>query len=91
MKTSFLKLAAVAAAIAGVAAPAASAKFPDYGRPGRPIVVRETVVRPLVVRPRGFAWGDAGIGAGAAIGVGLVFLGSARLVRRDGGGKLVLD
>jgi hypothetical protein len=72
-------LATVAVAGMLLAAPAASARL-DEGNAATsngPTVVR-------VVDSGGFSWGDAAIGAGAALGTVLVAGGAGRAVRKHG-------
>lgn len=72
---------------AAVVAPAAQAKFPDYGAvpqtDQRPIVIDR---RPIVVESGRFDWAEAGIGAASAAGFMLVGGGavtSRRLPHED--------
>ena len=69
---------AVALASMLLTAPAAQARL-DEGE-GGPTPSEPAPVR--VVAPDGFSWVDAGIGAGAALGVVLVAGGAGRAVRR---------
>ena len=94
----FVERAALVACVAAVAAPAASASFPDYdsnasgaSRATSATYTAPPIVRPIVVRPSGFDWGDAAIGAGvAAAGFGVLAAGT-QLVRRSRPNKLVVQ
>ncbi len=82
----------VAAAIVGIAAPAARAGHQDLGlRPDDRAgfrgtgVVSAPISTPVIVRvtPGGFDWGDAGVGAAGVFGL-MLLAGGVAIVSRHG-------
>jgi hypothetical protein len=82
--TTLARLGAVALCASAAAAPAASAK------PADPVLPASTpahvTTSPIVIEQKAtddFDWGDAGIGAAAGVGLGMIVLaGSTGLARR---------
>ena len=85
--TQLIRPLAAALVTAAVAAPAASARVNSDARVTQPTSSSNTTAPPqstTVVKSSGFDWGDAGIGAGAALALVVTGLGARIAVGHRG-------
>ena len=82
---SIRRLAVTAATIAALAAPTAAQARPDIAPGARHTVTTDAAVPPqkteIVATDSGFDWGDAGVGAAAALLISVALGGAALSVR----------